>query len=295
SNEHLIILKDSMMRIEVNKSINDLETKYQSEIKDAKIINLDKQEKIKNLQIRSLLISLIAIALVLSLIIFLYRQKVLKNKQQLIETELRLNRARMDPHFFFNALTSIQGIALKEQGKETSSMLSKFSRMMRKSLESTYNEWITLEDEISFLQEYIDLQKLRNKNPFDVKFEIDDKIEYYDQMIPSMILQPFVENAIEHGFKAMTTNGLIQIKFKNENNNLHIDIIDNGSFSIDQSKTKEFPSRATQITKDRMFLIESKMNQKTDIKITQDNLLGGYHIQLTLPIQIKNLESLTNR
>ena len=107
---------------------------------------------------------MLAVAGLLALVAltFFIRQQSLKSKQTILETEQRLNRARMNPHFFFNALSALQSFALQENdGKALASNLSKFSHIMRETLESTYKEYVTIEQEKDFLNEYLELQKMR--------------------------------------------------------------------------------------------------------------------------------------
>ena len=99
---------------------------------------------------------MLALAGLLALVglMFFIRQQSLKSKQKILETEQRLNRARMNPHFFFNALASLQTFALQDNdGKSMASNLSKFSHIMRETLESTYKEYVTIEQEKEFLDE----------------------------------------------------------------------------------------------------------------------------------------------
>jgi sensor histidine kinase YesM len=136
---------------------------------------------------------------------FFIRQQSLKSKHKILETEQRLNRARMNPHFFFNALSSLQSFALQENdGKALASNLSKFSHIMRETLESTYKEYVTIEQEKVFLLEYLGLQQIRFPSKFTYEINIDENIEPDEQIIPSMILQPFIENSIEHGFLGLS-------------------------------------------------------------------------------------------
>ncbi|MBK7666279.1 MAG: histidine kinase [Sphingobacteriaceae bacterium] len=151
-----------------------------------------------------MVVGILAAILVLFVIIFFYRQSVLKNKFKALETEQRLNRARMNPHFFFNALASIQTLSMDtENQSKVSLLISKFSKIMRQSLESTYDELATIEDEILFLSNYLDLQKTRFNNKFEYEIKVDENLAQDELKIPSMLLQPFLENSIEHGLRIL--------------------------------------------------------------------------------------------
>ncbi len=282
SHVKLMDLKDSMRNLEVNKRVNELETKYQTEIKDAKIKELAQITTIDALQIRFLVISIIAIAIVLLILIVLFRQRQLKSKHQIMETELRLNRARMDPHFFFNTLTSLQTLSI-ENDSNTPIMISKFSKMMRRTLESTYADLISIEDETEYIVQYLQLQQMRYPNKFEYDVQVDETIDSTSVLMPSMVLQPFVENSIEHGFKAISYKGKIRISISNNHQNLHIIVADNGQFT-NSEKDGKYPSRATQIVKDRLFLLEKQRKSKAFFEVMQDEELKGYKISIILPL-----------
>lgn len=288
AHEVMVRFSDSLQVKERSETVNELEKKY-NQVKNEKEINeLKQKEEINTLQIRWLFaISVIAV-LVILVIIFFYRQSVVKNKLRIIETEQRLNRARMNPHFFFNALGSLQNLALNESKRTMlPTFISKFSRIMRQSLESTFNEMDTIENEIIFLTEYMELQKLRSENRFSYSFVIDDAIEQSDMLIPGMILQPFVENSIEHGFKNILTEGEICIEFKMANNQLNVVITDNGDGITHDLGTKAYPSRATQIITDRLYLLNKQYKTNAKFALTS-NSPKGIRVSVELPILYKN-------
>lgn len=282
--EQYTSLKDSLTGEEKFNTINELEGKYQSELKEAQIKDLAQQQEIDALRIRGLGFGIAAAGLALLLILFFYRQSTLRNRQRAIETELRLNRARMDPHFFFNALGSIQTLAMKEGSLKTADFLSKFARIMRQSLESTYQDQVTVEKEIEFLTRYLDLQKMRFPGKFNYHIDLSADLDPEGITLPSMILQPFVENAIEHGFKSIDYPGEIQIRFQQKAQSLEIEVVDNGKFFQDETKHKEYPSRATQIIRDRLFLLQKQTHRPASFEIKPGNAQQGYHISIHLPL-----------
>jgi sensor histidine kinase YesM len=229
-----------------------------------------------------------AIVLLLVVIVFFYRQSVIKNQLNTIEIEQRLNRVRMNPHFFFNALASLQSLSLSDSKRESvPGFISKFSKIMRQSLESTFNELDTIENEISFLTDYLELQKLRSENRFNYAFDIDDSIETNELMIPGMILQPFIENSIEHGFKAIAHEGLITISFTKSGQSLKITIMDNGQGIKNNEEHKAYPSRATQIIKDRLFLLNKTYKSNTTFALTTLENDKGIKVEINLPVIYK--------
>jgi len=272
-------ITDSLNKVDKVKSVNEVEIKY----------NQAKNEKtIKELSQQKLIYALLGLGglLIVSLIAFYFRQQSLKHKQKILETEQRLNRARMNPHFFFNALTAMQRFAMKENdGKALASNLSKFSNIMRETLESTYKEYVTVKQEVEFLKEYMEIQKMRFPHMFSYSLMIDGEMEPGDVMIPSMIIQPFIENSIEHGFAEINYPGEIRVDFKQKDKTIAIEIRDNGKgLTLSGNKTNEHISRASQIIKDRIYLLNIKLKTKADFSIDNNTDGDGVLVKIHLPI-----------
>lgn len=277
-------IQDSLTSSEKTKSINELEQKYLKFENEQKISELEKSNEIKSLREKFLAVGAITMLLVIIIIVFFYRQFVLNSKYQALETELRLNRARMNPHFIFNALAGIQTLVL--EGKEPmkiSSMVSSLSKIMRQSLESTYDEMHTLDEELDFLENYLKIQKQRFENKFEYQFLIDKDIQSNEVLIPSMLLQPFAENSIEHGFKGINYLGVIKIIFKLNNNVLEIILNDNGIGLDSVENEKSTTSRATQIARERLSLINKKHKAASSISIN-NRMEGGVEVKIILPL-----------
>jgi LytS/YehU family sensor histidine kinase len=152
----------------------------------------------------------------------------------------------MNPHFIFNVLSSIQNL-VKKDAKAASKFITKFSRLLRTVLENSRQNFVPLEDEIEVLKNYLDLQKLRFPDLFDYQIEMDDALEGRMIAIPPMLIQPFVENAIEHGFKGIERQGLIEIRLTNNksasDNYINCCIVDNGiGYQMNPTTTKKSAS-----------------------------------------------------
>jgi two-component sensor histidine kinase len=274
-------INDSISNIVKTKAVVELEKKYNQ----AKNENL-----IKDLGNKQQLFLLLAIAGLFAAISigFFLRQQSLKHKKDILETEQRLNRARINPHFFFNTLTTLQKIVLFDNDKQIlARQLSKFGNIMRETLESTYKDYITIEEEIEFLTEYFDLQKVRFPNSFNFDFIIPQTLEINEVLLPAMILQPFVENSIEHGFAGINYPGKITIRFWEDQNNLLVEIRDNGNGLNTKIKGEnEHISRASQIIKDRLYLLNLKLKTKAGFSI-ENNDKGGVIVKINLPLLYK--------
>ncbi len=283
-------VSDSLMNIEKTATVNQLEQQYNKAKNEQTITELNQEKQISALKIRFLVAGVVA-ALLIAITIFLYyRQKNLKHQQTILETEQRLNRARMNPHFFFNALTALQSYALLENdGKQLASNLSKFSHIMRETLESSYKDYVTIEQEVDFLREYLELQKMRFPAKFSYHLDLVKDIETDEIMIPSMIIQPFVENSIEHGFNGITYTGELKVLFDEINDDVIITIIDNGKgLHSTPAENNEHISRASQIIKDRIYLLNIKLKTKASFSINNNTEEKGVIVKIYLPKIYKN-------
>ncbi len=282
--ERMTLLKDSLYTLENNRVINELEKKYNQTKNEKTIKELSQQKQIY------LLLGIIGL-LSASTIAFFYRQATLKSKQKILETEQRLNRSRMNPHFFFNALTVLQRFAMKENdGKALANNISRFSNIMRQTLESSYKEYVTIKQEVEFLKEYTELQKLRYPAKFDYSIMIDGELEPSDILIPSMIIQPFIENSIEYGFDGNTEVGKITVLIHKQDSEILITIHDNGNGlnTHTHKHEEEHISRASQIVKDRIYLLNIKLKSKAKFSIDNNENEKGVIVKIYLPVIYNN-------
>ena len=220
------------------------------------------------------------------------REKTAINKK-FAELELQALQAQMNPHFVFNALQAIQDFVVGQDERAANRYMSNFSKLMRLFLESSKEKYISLEDELQLLYLYIELEQLRFEPPFDYKIDIPDNIDRSTIQIPSMLLQPFIENAINHGLRYKNSKGFIHILIEEEDNQLNIDIIDNG---VGMKKAKEIKENATQSYKSRgMKIIEERLKSmqyiddlKIEIEIKdryENGKLDGTIVSLIVPFK----------
>jgi hypothetical protein len=225
-------------------------------------------------------------------LVFRYRLNLQKRRINLLETEMKALRAQMNPHFIFHALASIQNFILKGNINDSNKYLIKFSRLIRGVLENSKTELVTLKKELEILNLYTELEQLRVK-PFEFEIIIDKNINREILLIPPLLIQPFVENAIWHGFKSLERKGKITIEIKKDQNKLLCTIDDNGvgrqfakmESDLLQGKNKSF---GIAITDDRVQRLKKLYNLDTGIEITDKiNSFGnslGTRIVLILPI-----------
>ena len=192
--------------------------------------------------------------------------QLLEIKKLLAESQLMALRAQMNPHFVFNCLNSIQECIVTEKYGEASLYLNKFSKLFRSVLNNSGKVFITLTEEIEVLELYLSLEHMRFERSFDYKIEIDEDLEKDEIMIPSMLLQPYVENALWHGLMHKDGDRRLDIRFKKINDNIFQSIIeDNGigrkkalELKELQNKTKRHVSRGMSISKDRIDLLQKQ-------------------------------------
>jgi len=174
----------------------------------------------------------------------------LAQQEELSTLKLRSIRSQLNPHFMFNALSSIQNLVNKRDIDGANIYLSKFADLTRHVLDSSNEEMISMEDEIHVLDNYLQMEKLRFN--FSYRIDVEPDLDVTNVEVPAMLLQPFVENAIKHGIAAMAAEGNVNILIGKEENNLIMQVCDNGK-GIDD--TKNGAGYGIKLSKDRLALL----------------------------------------
>jgi LytS/YehU family sensor histidine kinase len=209
----------------INRDLEELRISNEKE----KLLNIQKQEaEIASIQFRNKVIIGGILSGILALIGYIiYQRRSFKFVKQKLQMQQRLLRSQMNPHFTFNTLASIQS-QIKTDPKKASSYLIKFSRLLRLILENSTSNFILLEKEVDSLRKYMDLQLLRFPGKFEYAFHFDNMEEEEFVFIPPMLLQPIVENSIEHGFSDINYTGTVDITLSRKPNFIICKIEDNG-------------------------------------------------------------------
>ena len=215
-------------------------------------------------------------------------------QQKLDELTFSALRSQMNPHFIFNALNTIQGFVYFNDKKSASSYLVKFSQLIRKILDSSNKQTITLAEEIEILQLYTDIEKARFGESFNVTINIDPALDQEYILIPPMLIQPYVENSIKHGVFHMqgVKTLLLTIRAVEEEDVIEVVIDDNG---IGRERSREINknriahnSFATSANEKRIDLINQNVDKKTRLKIIDkvniDGSPAGTTVIITIPI-----------
>lgn len=214
-------------------------------------------------------------------------RKLLIQENKMLNLQQKALQLQMNPHFVFNALNSIQGLIAKEDNKKARRYLQQFSSMMRSVLNQSREEKISLDDEIAYLKSYLSLEQMANNDSFDFDFISDLNVE--DGInLPTMIIQPFIENAIIHGVKGLKgRRGNISVRFDQDGDKLKCTISDNGLGRKVAAKNKvsTHKSVAIDVVNERLKGKGVKGNSVnyTDKQDEQGNS-NGTDVEITMPI-----------
>jgi LytS/YehU family sensor histidine kinase len=202
-------------------------------------------------------------------------------------------RQQMNPHFIFNTLNSIQYYMYQHDNLATNNYLTKFSSLMRKVLENSQHTSIPLRDELEALNLYLELEMIRFKDKFDFEIKVDEEIDPFLYKVPTMLIQPYVENSISHGLMPCEGKGLVRIALKLENEYISCTIEDNGigreaAQELKRKKEGNHNSLGTQIVASRLDLVNALYGTTlktiyTDLK----NIKGepeGTRVEIQIPI-----------
>lgn len=206
-------------------------------------------------------------------------------QKELVATKLETLRSQMNPHFTFNALNSIQNLILKNDKQEAYNYLTKFSSLIRENLHLSTKDFVLFEQELSLIERYLELEKLRFKEDFEYTISVEENIE--DIKIPTMIIQPYVENAIKHGL-LHKKEGIkkIHIAFALEEKLLVCSIIDNGvgikkSKEIQEMNNVKRKSFSTKSIEERLLFLRDYY--KTDIGVEYPEVTEGTVVIIKIP------------
>lgn len=224
-------IKDSITLEQQKENVAELTERYETEKKEQRINILDSQNKLQALTIKQqnyLLITLVIFVLLISVLGF-FGFKNYKIQQQLDKVLLqqRLKKTQLNPHFLFNALQSIQHFIHQNDKEKSSVYLTSYAKLIRLVLEKSDEDFITVEDDKIALESYLNLQLLNYNNTFTFSIKAEESVDEDFDLLPTLITQPFVENAILHGLKD-NNQGHINVKYYKEHSILYVSITDNG-------------------------------------------------------------------
>ncbi|MES2131557.1 MAG: histidine kinase [Bacteroidota bacterium] len=277
--ERYATLKDSLLNEETKNTSLQKQFGYEAEKKEQENVVLSQKNEIQQLELSRKeyfiygMASIIVLILILSFLFI--RQSRIISDQKTMKLEQRLLRSQMNPHFIFNSLMAIQSFVYKNEPKESGKYLASFAKLVRAILENSREEYITLSKEVQWLENYLKLQQLRFDNKFDYVIHTAEDLELDTTMIPPMLTQPSIENALEHGLKNIDYKGFIEVEFKKEKNYLLVRVKDNGvgisvsSAAVNTDKESDkHTSLSTMITKERLQLLNRRKFRKINFDIS---------------------------
>ena len=270
NNKRKVIIKESEWMIK------------RKEIENKHLLELSQLQH-RDLAIKNSLLIAVLISLLLAIIIgyFIYRNADAKEKrseatlkQKVAEIKMQVLRTQMNPHFIFNSLNGIENFMMQNEKRLASDYLNKFTRLIRTILDSSLNELIPVSKDMEALQLYIDLQQLRFNNKFTYTSCVNPQIINGDYKVPSLIIQPFVENAIEHGIAhSERSDCTLSVTATINGEYLLYVIEDNGigrkqAADYNQQNKRQHKSLGITITEDRIRIFNGTAKGASDIVIT---------------------------
>ena len=240
--------------------------------------------------------------LFLSILYLAYRYRINQVRQKanidklLAQTGMKALHAQMNPHFISNSLNSIREMILNNENRQASHFLTKFAHLIRVTLDNSAQTFISLRSTMDYLQRYVEMEQIRNQ-AFTCSIIADEELDINEVVLPPMLIQPFVENAIWHGLSAEHKNIHVNINFTRQENQL-VCIIDDNGIGINKSVENKTSSKNVRQSvgisniKQRIQLLNEKYNLKSSVTFEDKSTLGTYNesgtlVTLKLPIEIK--------
>jgi len=196
-----------------------------------------------------------------------------KIEEQISDMRLQALQSQMNPHFIFNSLQAIQDYIFDKDEEQANRYLVKFSRLMRLILESSRKKLVLLSEELKLIELYVSLEQLRFSEQFSYQLSLSDNINQETLYVPSMLIQPFIENAVNHGlFHKKDGHGLLELSIEKVNDSLNIIVADNGigleaAKEIKEKMRRKEASRALEIVRERTGLYNKTMEEDIDLSI----------------------------
>jgi len=283
--------------------VNALTFQYETESKNNQIQALANENEIVKLKLkeskRNWFLVLAGIIILVLILLFINRQRRLRNEKQILTLEQDMLRSQMNPHFIFNSLNSIKLYIINNEKENAVYYLNKFSKLIRKILISSKEKEIPLSEELDTMKLYMNIENIRFSNEIDYTTKVAEDIDLEAIKVPSLILQPFLENALWHGLSTKKDNKEIQLEVTKNNDFVKISITDNGvgrikADEIKQSKVLKRKSVGLTITNDRLANFYKSYEKDYSLNITDlyDNnkIASGTRVIINIPIE-KNLKT----
>lgn len=263
--KEITLKQNRIASLENDRKLN--ESRYQLALENQELIE-------KNNQVQKWIIgSLILVALLLLYTAYTQFRSVKHQKYANSQLALKSLRTQMNPHFIFNALNSVNSFIASHDERAANRYLSEFSQLMRSVLENSEEDFISLEKEIELLELYVKLEHFRFKDKFDYVIDVSEELKLEEFVIPPMLLQPYVENAVWHGLRYKEEKGLLEIKFDQQNSEtVKITITDNGigrkkSKALKTENQKKQKSKGMGNIQKRISILNEMYKDRVDVSV----------------------------
>lgn len=293
-----ILLHDSAFTLETHRQLAELQAHHESQQKQMQIDRLEQDNELNSLRAdrsQYVIISLGGILILLLLFaIILIRQIQIRNQQEAMLVRQQLFRSQMNPHFIFNSLTNIQLFIFSKDPLSAGRYLAVFAKLMRSILNNSRRETITLREEVDTIGQYLMLQQLRLEDKLSYGIEVDDALEPEITLIPPMLAQPFIENAIEHGIRNMESGkGKVVVRIQKEDGHILYEVDDDGagrkrSGEMKAGKNSVHASTAVSLTRTRLQHLWGRKRPQGFFEIidkeNEDGTPAGTLVRLKIPL-----------
>lgn len=294
------VFNDSLFSISQEEAIHSVQARYETAKREQEIIVLSKQQKAQRIMIA---VAAIGLIIAICLLIILNRAKKLQKKvleneksvqrgeleKKMFELEQTALRAQINPHFIFNSLNSVQSFIINHDAKGANNYLSVFASLIRQTLDNSGKPVISLADELQYLDTYLHLEQIRGNNYFQYSINVEDGIDPQDIFIPNMLIQPYVENCIQHAFpsSSQTQNRIaLHISLKDK---LVVELEDNGAgigniIPLQEGEGNDHVPRGSSITEKRIGLYNTLHDEKIEYSIGNLSQSGGTRVVFKFPL-----------
>jgi len=247
------------------------------EINEERIAQLENEKTLKDQLLKKtnklnyMLIASVFLLLIFIVIIVKAWYSIRKRNKRIALQSLR---REMNPHFIFNSLNSINSFIANSNELEANKYLTSYSNLMRKMMENSNNDYISLSSEKDLMEKYMQLEKMRFENKFDYHIEVDSELDADSLMIPNMLIQPNIENAVWHGLRYKESGGILRLRFLREGKH-HVAIIEDNGIGLSQSKdlkTKHqqmYNSRGLNNVRERIRLLNQIYKTNISLEISE--------------------------
>jgi len=296
--KELLPLHDSLVNNKKKEEIAKQELQYEFDKKDAiTAAEIQRQQTVKNALIAGGIMLLVASLLSF----FFYKRKrdaevqktAAEFRVKVGDVEMKALRSQMNPHFIFNSLQSVNKYIMDNDKFKASEYLSTFAKLMRLILENSREQAVPLEQDLSALELYMQLESARFQNKFRYIIKVDPAVDMESTMVPPMLLQPLVENSIMHGLVSKD-DGMIKIKITKEKHIIRCIVEDNGigrqqSVIVNRNREKKHTSLGMRITQERLKIINEIKKAEAAIHFfdleDENKKPGGLRVELLLPFE----------